>query len=95
MEHCSDYADRRLEQVLSSSEHLKDIQGPLRIIGFANNLPDGLLGGQWDRDGGGVGGRVRHCSLSLAFKARRTPYDPILSTDQNEIKSSQSELPAG
>jgi hypothetical protein len=31
--------------------------------------------------------------LSLTFKVRRTPYDLILSIDQNEIKSIQSELP--
>jgi hypothetical protein len=30
--------------------------------------------------------------LSLAFKARRTPYELVLSIDQNEIKSIQSEL---
>jgi hypothetical protein len=33
--------------------------------------------------------------LSLAFKARGTPDNLILSIDQNEIKSIQSDYPAG
>ena len=46
LEHCVHYTDRRLVQVLRSGEHLQDVQGPLRIIGFAHNLLDGLLGRQ-------------------------------------------------
>ena len=57
LEHCMDYTDRRLVQVVRSGEHLQDVQGPYRIIGFAHNLLDDLLGGQRYRDGGSIGRR--------------------------------------